>query len=152
MAAWMWFSLGLNLMVLEMFTGTFHLLMIGVGLAAGGVAAFAGGSLAVQLLTAAIVGSVATYGLQRSKWGKGSKDNAARDPNVNLDIGQTLVVDEWNGNIDGPKTARTMYRGALWDVELEPSARAESGMFVIREIKGSRLIVANSDLKTRKEG
>jgi hypothetical protein len=36
-----------------------------------------------------------------------------------------------------------MYRGALWDVELAHGARAHAGQFVIREIRGSRLIVSN---------
>jgi hypothetical protein len=35
-----------------------------------------------------------------------------------------------------------MYRGALWDVELAPGVTATPGQFVIREVRGSRLIVA----------
>lgn len=141
MAEWMiWFILVGVVVILEMFTGTFYLLMIGIGLAAGGVTALVGASDGAQLVVAAIVGSIATYGLRRSKWGRTARREVARDPNVNLDIGQTLVVDAWSGN-----AARTTYRGAQWDVELEHGARAQPGVFVIREVRGSRLIVANSD-------
>ncbi|HJV82687.1 NfeD family protein [Noviherbaspirillum sp.] len=135
-----WFILVGVVVILEMFTGTFYLLMIGIGLAAGGVTALVGASDGAQLVVAAIVGSIATYGLRRSKWGRTARREVARDPNVNLDIGQTLVVDAWSGN-----AARTTYRGAQWDVELEHGARAQPGVFVIREVRGSRLIVANSD-------
>jgi membrane protein implicated in regulation of membrane protease activity len=145
MTDWMaWFGLAGALLILEMFTGTFYLLMIGAGFAAGGLAAVAGSGSALQLAIAAVVGIIATYALRRSKWGKLSIGNASRDPNVNLDIGQMLVVDAWSGSEQDVKTARVMYRGAMWDVELAHGANARPGTFVIREIRGSRLIVANS--------
>jgi hypothetical protein len=43
--------------------------------------------------------------------------------------------------VDGK--ARVMYRGAMWDVELEAGAAAQPGSFIIREVRGNRLIVAN---------
>lgn len=137
-----WFVLAGVLVVLEMFTGTFYLLMIALGFAAGGVAALADASAAAQLAAAAVVGVIATYGLRRSKWGKTARRDAQRDPNVNLDIGQTLVVDEWSGEQGGIQTARVMYRGAMWDVELDAGARARPGAYVIREVRGNRLVVA----------
>jgi membrane protein implicated in regulation of membrane protease activity len=137
-----WFVLAGILVVLEMFTGTFYLLMIALGFAAGGVAALTGASAAAQLVAAAIIGVIATYGLRRSKWGKTARRDAHRDPNVNLDIGQRLVVDEWSGEQGGIQTARVMYRGAMWDVELEAGAWARSGTYVIRAVRGNRLVVA----------
>lgn len=148
MADWMgWFGLAGLLVILEMFTGTFYLLMIGLGFAAGGLAAFSGAGVALQLVIAGVVGVVATYALRRSRWGKDERPDAASDPNVNLDIGQVLVVDAWSG-VDGEvRTARAMYRGALWDVELAQGGVARAGSFVIREVRGSRLIVTNSSTK-----
>lgn len=148
MTDWMlWFGLAGVLVVLEMFTGTFYLLMIGLGFAAGGLAALLGLDGEVQLLAAALVGVVATYALRRSRWGRRERPDAARDPNINLDIGQTLAVDSWGGSEGEVRTARVMYRGALWDVELAHGATARPGMFIIREVKGSRLIVSNSSAK-----
>ncbi|HEX7635016.1 MAG TPA: NfeD family protein [Noviherbaspirillum sp.] len=136
-----WLMLAGMLVILEIFTGTFYLLMIAIGLAAGAIAALLGMNGEAQWMVAAIVGVIATYSLRRSKLGRFSRRDAARDPSVNLDIGQTLVVDAWNG--DG-RTARAMYRGALWDVELEHGGQAGPGAFIIREVRGNRLIVVNN--------
>ena len=152
MSDWMvWFGLAGVLVICEMFTGTFYLLMIGIGFAAGGGAALAGSGGSMQFAAAALVGIAATYGLRRSKWGKMERGNAARDPNVNLDIGQAIVIEAWNGGEGEARTARAMYRGALWDVELEGGAQAKAGTFVIREVQGSRLIVANSGANNQQE-
>jgi membrane protein implicated in regulation of membrane protease activity len=139
-----WIVLAGIVVVLEMFTGTFYLLMVGIGLAAGALAAFAGAGGTLQFILAAVVGIVATYALRRGKFGKASRFDAARDPNVNLDIGQTLMVGEWHHFGAERYTARASYRGAMWDVELQQGGVAQPGVFVIREVKGSRLVVANS--------
>ena len=144
----MWFVLAGVIVILEIFTGTFYLLMVGIGFAAGGIAALAGADNPLQLAVAAAVGVIATYTLRRSKFGKLQKTDAARDPNVNLDIGQTLTIDEWkhSGNHN---TARVMYRGAMWDVDLAAGATAQPGLFIIREVRGSRLVVANNPSTNR---
>lgn len=148
MAEWMvWFGVAGALVILEMFTGTFYLLMLGLGFLAGGFVALAGGSASIQLVVAGIVGILSIFALRRSKWGKTARRAASSDPNINLDIGQTLMVEAWNGREGETRTARAMYRGALWDVELEQGAAAQSGQFVIREVRGSRLIVSDSGSK-----
>jgi membrane protein implicated in regulation of membrane protease activity len=131
------------LVIAELFTGTFYLLMIAAGLAFGALAAWFGASLAMQVFVAAIVGVIATDVLRRSKLGKRQKNDAAHDPNVNLDIGQTVAVEHWTTQGGGRHTARALYRGTHWDVELAPGASARAGLFVIIEIRGSRLIVAH---------
>ena len=143
-----WSVLAGILVILELFTGTFYLLMIAIGFAAGGFAALAGAGNPLQTIIAAAVGVAATYALRRSKLGKFNKTNSARDRNVNLDIGETLTVDEWKPGVDARHTARVMYRGAMWDVELEHGAQARPGLFMIREIQGSRLFVANAASNT----
>jgi membrane protein implicated in regulation of membrane protease activity len=149
MSNWIfWFVLAGILVILEMFTGTFYLLMIALGLVAGGLAAMAG----VQLVAAAVLGSAATFSLRRSRFGKWQKIDAAGDPNINLDIGQTLHVDEWKNTPDGISTARVMYRGAMWDIELAPGSSARAGMFIIREVRGNRLVVANNGSDNHSEG
>lgn len=138
MTSWMlWLALAGALTILELFSGTFYLLMIALGMLAGALVAFAGAAETVQLLTAAAVGAAATALLRRSR---PRRADAANDPNINLDIGQTLHVPHWHAGRD---TARVMYRGAMWDVVLAPGAVARPGEFVIREIRGSRLIVSN---------
>jgi membrane protein implicated in regulation of membrane protease activity len=136
----MWFTAAGALVILEMFTGTFYLLMIGLGMAAGGLAALAGVRTDLQLVLAAVVGAAATFALHRSRFGKLNRTQASRDVNVNLDIGETVNVAAWNEG-GGAPTARVQYRGALWDVELEAGDAPVAGSFIIREVKGNRLIV-----------
>ena len=140
MADWMNWLVGAGILVIaELFTGTFYLLMIAIGLAVGGIAALLGASGPVQTLVAAATGLAATSLLHRSRFGRPSRLSASRDQNVNLDIGGRVTVPDWqNGR------ARVMYRGALWDVELGPGALPEAGEYRIVEVQGNRLIVANS--------
>lgn len=127
------------LIVLELFTGTFYLLMIAIGLAFGALAALMGFDVPAQAVTAAIVGVAATVLLRRSGLGRRNRSEATRDPNVNIDIGQDVLVDAWEHG-----RSRVMYRGAMWDVELSPNAHAGTGRFRIVEVQGNRLIVANA--------
>ena len=137
----MWLLLAGIVVILELFSGTFYLLMIAIGMVAGGACAFFGVGSEWQMIGAGIVGAVATVLLHKSKygWTKRSK-SATRDPNVNLDIGQQIHVHAWHDQGNGRYSARAMYRGAEWDVELRDNSAA-GGQFVIDEIVGSRLIV-----------
>jgi len=139
MSDWsMWFGTAGLIVILELVSGTFYLLMIAIGVAAGGLAAWLGFGFSLQLLVAAVVGVLGVAALHRSRFGYRARTiDAARDPSVNLDIGQTIQVPAWQ---DG--AARVMYRGALWDVELAPGGTPSPGQFTIREVRGSRLIVA----------
>jgi membrane protein implicated in regulation of membrane protease activity len=137
---WMiWLVITGVLVAFELFTGTFYVLMIAIGTAFGAILATMGMAPSMQFLAAAVVGVVATGVLHRSRFGRPVKGDSARDPNVNLDIGQNLTVETWN---DGK--ARVMYRGAMWDVDLAPGAVPGAGAFRIVEVRGSRLIVANT--------
>ncbi len=140
MADWvMWLVAAGVLVALELFSGTFYLLMIAIGALAGALLAFLRVDLPGQMLAASLVGIVATVLLRRSRFARaGGSGNAARDPNVNLDIGQTVQVTHWENG-----AARVMYRGALWDVELAPGAASQAGIFTIREVRGSKLIVSD---------
>lgn len=140
MADWIYWLVAAGvLVVFELFTGTFYLLMIAIGVGFGALAALMGLSVPLQTIAAAVVGVAATGLLHRSRFGRPARGNAARDPNVNIDINQHVTVDAWR---DGK--ARVMYRGALWDVELAPGAQAQAGVFKIVEVQGSRLIVAGA--------
>jgi len=134
-----WLVLAGLLVVFELFTGTFYVLMIAIGMAFGAIAAALGFGLPVQILVAAVVGVLATGVLHRSRFGRPLRMDASRDPNVNIDIGQTIQVDQWQEG-----RARAMYRGAQWDVDLAPGSSAAGGEYKIVEIRGSRLVVANA--------
>lgn len=137
-----WFVLAGVAIALEITSGTFYLLMIALGFAAGGVAALAGLWLEWQLLAASVVGLVGTIGLRRSSFGKLRRRKASQDRNVLLDIGQTVHVTDWvkEGDVD---VAQVKYRGAAWQAELVPGNVAQAGTFVIVEMRGSTLLLAH---------
>ncbi|AJP57423.1 NfeD-like family protein 1 [Pandoraea vervacti] len=139
--AWLWFGVAGLIVVLELASGTFYLLMVALGVAAGGIAALLRADWPLQWVSAAIVAGVAVWLLRRSRFGQRRiKVDVSADPNTILDIGQRLHVQAWRP--DGQ--ARAMYRGAEWDVELLPGEAPDAGWFVIREIRGSRLYVAHA--------
>jgi len=107
-------------------------------LAAGdGLAALAGAPFALQLVVAAAIGIGGSIWLRSTRFGKRLHERGD-DRVQNMDIGQSLRVDNWTT----ARTARANYRGAVWDVELAPGEQPASGEFVIREIHANRLIVA----------
>ncbi|MCC7059972.1 MAG: NfeD family protein [Burkholderiaceae bacterium] len=139
-----WWILALLLGVLEVVTGTFYLLVFAVGAAAGGVAAWAGAGLTTQVLVVAAVTVAGWLWLRRRSPWRESGPAPASDPNMLLDVGERLSVEEW-----GPdRRAQVRYRGAAWTVELdplEPATAAVAGVFVIGAVIGSRLIVRRAD-------
>jgi membrane protein implicated in regulation of membrane protease activity len=136
LSGWIWWLvLAFGLLILELLTGTFYLMVIAVALAAGGVASLAGATLALQLVVAAAVGFAGALWLRRSRFGRLKTEG---DELQSLDVGQLVRVDGWSAG----NTARAQYRGAEWDVVLAPGETAAPGEFVIRAVQGSRLVVA----------
>ena len=133
-----WFVVASGLLVVELMTGTFYLLMIAIGCAVGGLCALTGAEPALQLVVGAAVGFAATMVLRRTRWGvRKLKSDAAENPDVILDIGEVVEVVTWNGD-----TAHVRYRGCRWDATLEPGAQPRPGAQIIKAIRGSTLIVA----------
>lgn len=132
-----WIAAGV-LIVAELMTGTFYLLMIALGFLAGALSYELGAPLDVQLIVAAVVGLAAVVTLRRSRFGRRRRmTDASTDPGVNLDIGATLAVAAWHD-----RRARTMYRGAEWDAELAPGEPEDAPLYEIKAVRGSCLIVA----------
>ena len=132
-----WLAAGAAVAV-ELATGTFYLLMIAIGLAAGAITAHLGAALASQFVVAAVVGggAVAGWHLARGRRPRGEPPpQANRD--VNLDVGETVHVETWNP--DGTATVR--YRGANWTVQAAGGAPHSTGAHRGREVVGSRLVV-----------
>jgi membrane protein implicated in regulation of membrane protease activity len=132
-----WFVVAFGLLVAELLTGTFYLLVISIALAVAGLAALAGAPFALQLVAAAAIGIGGSVWLRSTRFGRRLHEKGD-DRVQNMDIGQSLRVDQWTP----ARTARATYRGAVWDVELAPGEPPTSGEFVIREIHANRLIVA----------
>ena len=114
---WIWWIAGAVLIAAELVTGTFYLLVIGLALVCGGVAAWLGAAIPVQWLIAARA--------RRHRHGAAAAMEArparpARRRRQGLDIGQMVQVQSWGP--DG--TARVAYRGSTWDAEARDAGHA----------------------------
>ena len=136
LATWWWVICGV-LVAAELATGTtFYLLMLALGAAAAAVAAHVGAPFSAQLVIAAAIGGGAvTWWHLRLR--RHPRLPAAENPNVNLDIGQSLEVAHWRA--DG--TAEVRYRGAAWQARFVGTGAPAVGRHVIRAIEGSCLRV-----------
>ncbi len=132
---WVWWIAGAALIAAELVTGTFYLLVIGLALACGGLAAWLGAAVPVQWLIAAALGVVGTMLLQR--WKRGL---AASTPlQKGLDIGQMVQVQSW-----GPAgTARVAYRGSTWDAEVATGDTPHAKTMYIAGMRGSVLLLSD---------
>ena len=141
-STWWWIAAGVTVAA-ELATGTFYLLMIALGLAAGAVAVHLGLAAPVQLLAAAVVGSGATaawhWHRRRSVAGTLPAD---RNRDVNLDIGERVRVATWASD----RTTRVQYRGSTWVARLQPGASAVPGEHVVAAVEGNWLVLAPSPL------
>ena len=132
-----WWLLAGAAVGVELITGTFYLLMLAFGMAAGALAAHLGAPLPLQLVAAAAVGGgavVAWYLLHRNAPAR-ARAEANRD--VNLDVGETVQVDHWAA--DGTGTVK--YRGAQWTVVYRGAGAPDAGRYRVAEVMGNRLLV-----------
>ena len=130
-----WAILGLILVIAELVTGTFYLVMLGVAAFGASAAAFLGYDFPVQSIVAAIVAGGGAYWvhLYRAR-------NATRQMPP-LDAGQPANFEAW---IDrGARLARVRYRGAQWDAHVTGSETPEPGSIVyVLSTQGNTLNVS----------
>ena len=133
-----WWVLAASAIAVELMTGTFYLLMLATGLAGGAIAAYLGLAVISQMLVAAVIGggAVAAWHWHRSKGPRPL--SASANPDVHLDIGESVHVLRWNA--DG--TASVHFRGAQWTaVAADPADAAIGGNFRIKAMLGNRLVI-----------
>lgn len=134
-----WWLMAGAAVALELVSGTFYLLMLALGLAAGALAAHAGAGLALQLGCAALVGGGAVLAWSRLASQRQDGADSSANPDLNLDVGQPVQVERWRA--DG--SAQIRHRGADWSAELEhPVASPAPGCYRIVAVRGSRLILS----------
>jgi membrane protein implicated in regulation of membrane protease activity len=126
----LWAIAGFVLIIAELLSGTFYLLVLGLAaLAAAGVA-FASGDFWVQAMVAAGVSLIGIY-LVRRWWTNHPDDSAASN---NLDLGQAVVVESWVDQTAG--VARVKYRGSTWEAKLEANPEHPAKLTDVLYIRG----------------
>ena len=108
-----WLAAG-AVVVAELLTGTFYLLM-----------------------AAAVVGGGAVVGWYYLKKKRPGDPSARADRSVNMDVGETILIEGWNA--DGTTTVK--YRGATWTAIHRPGVTPSTGMHRVAELVGNRLLV-----------
>jgi membrane protein implicated in regulation of membrane protease activity len=120
--ALLWAISGLVLVIVELLTGTFYLLMLGVAAFGAAGAAWLGYEFPVQVTVAAIISAGGCYAVRVYR----EKNRTQQMPSV--DAGMPASFETW---IDaGARMARVRYRGASWDARVEGSEAMEPGTTV----------------------
>lgn len=127
-----WLLAGFALIIAELVTGTFFLLVLGISALAGGAMAWLGQGFWPQALVAAALAVAGVVWVQRHPRSGGGK------PMASLDVGQAVTVDHWTDRAGG--RARVRYRDTLWDAVVEGATQGD--VFYISAIDGNTLTVS----------
>ena len=129
---------GFALVIAELVTGTFYLLVIGLGAFAGAIAAWLGMNLVLQ----ATVGSAIAIGgaFAVHHWHLRQRAGDPKNSNL-LDRGQAVVLEGWAN--ETARICRVKYRGTTWDARLvRPDDRPVPGTTLYIEAQeGNTLVV-----------
>jgi membrane protein implicated in regulation of membrane protease activity len=130
-----WAIAGLLLVISELLTGTFYLLMLAVAAFGAAGAAYFGQTFPIQCVVACVVAAAGCYAVH--VW-RARNSGPGMAP---IDAGMPATFENW---IDvGARLARVRYRGASWDARVEDSEALEPGaMLYVVATEGNTLKVA----------
>jgi membrane protein implicated in regulation of membrane protease activity len=130
-----WLAAGFVLVIAELVTGTFFLLVLGIAAFAGSATAWFGLGFWVEALCAAAVAIIGVFWVRQHRRSMPQSDMAS------LDVGQAVTLDAWVNREQG--AARVKYRNTLWDAEVEGGHELDHGeVLYIRAVDGNTLKVA----------
>jgi len=132
-----WLIAAFVLVIAELMTGTFYLLVLGLAALVGAGVGYASGALVWQAVGAAIVAAAGVVWVYRYKQTLSPKRMQG------LDFGQPAAFDSWVNR--GAGHARVKYRDALWDAQVAGDASGEPGeILYITSVDGSTLKVSKT--------
>ena len=130
-----WAIAGLLLVISELLTGTFYLVMLAIAAFGAAGAAYLGQAFPVQCTVAAIVAAAGCYAVHVYRARNSGPGMAP------IDAGMPATFENW---IDmGAGLARVRYRGASWDARVQSTEALEPGaMLYVLSTEGNTLTVA----------
>ena len=132
-----WLAVGFVLVIAELVTGTFFLLVLGIAAFAGSATAWFGLGFWLEALCAATVAIAGVF------WVRRHRKSMQRPDMASLDVGQAVAFDAWVSREQG--AARVKYRDTLWDAEVEGEREFDHGQVLfIHAVDGNTLKVAKS--------
>ena len=130
-----WLIAGFILIIAELVTGTFYLVVLGIAAFAGAAVAWAGPGIWPQAVAAAAVAAAGVFWVHH--WHKGSGKQQMRS----LDIGQSAAFESWVN--EEARQARVKYRDTFWDAQIDGPAEGRPGeIFYIVAVDGSTLKIS----------
>ena len=132
-----WAVVGLVLVIVELLTGTFYLLVLGIAAFGAALAAWLGLQFSVQSIIAALIGAIGCYGVHLYRARNRAEQMAP------IDAGMPASFESW---LDaGARLARVRYRGASWDARVEGGDALEPGATVyVLVVDGNTLRVTKT--------
>jgi membrane protein implicated in regulation of membrane protease activity len=135
--ALLWAITGLALVIVELLTGTFYLVMLGVAAFGAAGTAWLGYDFPAQVIVAAVIAAAGCYAVHLYRQKNRSRQMAP------IDAGMPASFESW---IDHrARLARVRYRGASWDARIEGT---EAGAEALQP--GATLYVLAADGNTLK--
>jgi membrane protein implicated in regulation of membrane protease activity len=130
-----WLVAGFALVIAELVTGTFFLLVLGIAAFAGSAMAWFGQGFWLEALCAAAVAVAGVFWVQRQRKTMQKPDMAS------LDLGQAVTLEAWVDRAQG--AARVKYRNTQWDAEVEGEREFDRGEVLFsRAVEGNTLKVS----------
>jgi membrane protein implicated in regulation of membrane protease activity len=126
----LWAIAGFVLIITELMTGTFYLLVLGIAALVAAAAAFLGAGFWVQVMLAAATALIGIYFLR--KWWTNHPKHA--QGGNSLDVGQTVILETWTNQATG--MARVKYRGSTWDAQVQGTAAPNDVLVIKSEQSG----------------
>lgn len=117
-----WAIVGLVLVITELLTGTFYLLVLGLAAFGAALAAWLGFDFGAQAIAFFVVAGGGSYAVHSYR----ARNRAQQMPSI--DAGQPANFESWVDQAAG--LARVRYRGASWEARLEGEAALQPGAVV----------------------
>ena len=114
-----WLLIGFGLMIVELLTSTFYLLMLGIAAFGGAAVAYLGQGFQIQIIATAVVAAIGSYLVHAYRI------KNAQQQMQSMDFAQPVKFEAWVDQ--GARIARVQYRGAPWEAKVEGDAQVEPG-------------------------
>lgn len=131
-----WGLVGIALVIAELLSGTFYLLILSIAAFAAAGASWVGQPFAVQVIVATVAAAIGVWQVYSYR----SRNRAQQMPSV--DAGQPANFEAW---IDQPAgLARVRYRGASWEARFDAAdtAAQPGGLVYVLANEGNTLRVS----------
>lgn len=132
-----WLIAGFILVIIELLTGTFYLLVLGIAAFGATAVAWYGFSFPIQSITAVTLGLIGSWLVHNYR------SQNTQQQMRSIDYGQPVIFEAWLDQ--GSLRATVMYRGAPWEAQLENSEGISAGSTLyIKSVNGNILTVSKT--------